>query len=175
MVKGPVALIILDGFGLREEVKGNAVAQAKKPNFDRYWNEFPHNTLRASGLAVGLPEGQMGNSEVGHTNIGAGRVVYQNLTRIDLSIEKGEFAHIPAIHGALENAKKHDSSLHLFGLLSDGGVHSHINHLFALLKAAKDYGLKKVYVHGFLDGRDVGQRSAKTYIQQTLKNLKNTA
>ncbi len=171
MTKRPVALIILDGFGIREEEHGNAVKQAHKPNFDRYWNEFPHNQLKASGEAVGLPEGQMGNSEVGHTNIGAGRIVYQNLTRIDLAIRNDEIKDIPAIKGAIENAKKHDSALHLFGLLSDGGVHSHINHLFALLKVAADNGLEKVYVHGFTDGRDVGQRSAEQYIKETLEKF----
>lgn len=171
MTKGPVALIILDGFALRDEVKGNAVAQANKPNFDRYWNEFPHNTLKASGEAVGLPEGQMGNSEVGHTNIGAGRIVYQNLTRVDISIRDGEFQENKTFLGAIENCKKHDSALHLFGLLSDGGVHSHINHMFALLRLARDHGLKKVYVHGFLDGRDVGQQSAEKYIKETLEKF----
>lgn len=171
MTKRPVALIILDGFGIREEEHGNAVKQAHKPNFDRYWNEYPHNQLKASGEAVGLPEGQMGNSEVGHTNIGAGRIVYQNLTRIDLAIRNDEIKDIPAIKGAIENAKKHDSALHLFGLLSDGGVHSHINHLFALLKVAADNGLEKVYVHGFTDGRDVGQRSAEQYIKETLEKF----
>ena len=139
MTKGPVALIILDGFGLRDEVKGNAVAQANTPNFDRYWNEFPHNTLKASGEAVGLPEGQMGNSEVGHTNIGAGRIVYQNLTRVDISIREGKFFENEVLLKAVENCKKNDSALHLFGLLSDGGVHSHINHMFALLRLAKDH------------------------------------
>ena len=171
MNKGPVALIILDGFALRDEVRGNAVAQANKPNFDRYWNEYPHNTLQASGEAVGLPDGQMGNSEVGHTNIGAGRIVYQNLTRVDISIREGKFQENKTFLGAIENCKKNDSALHLFGLLSDGGVHSHINHMFALLRLAKDHGLKKVYVHGFLDGRDVGQQSAEIYIKQTLEKF----
>src|SRR5690606_3934290 len=171
MKKRPVALIILDGFGIREEEHGNAVKQAHKPNFDRYWNEFPHNQLKASGEAVGLPEGQMGNSEVGHTNIGAGRIDYQNLTLLSLAIRNEEIKDILAIKGAIENAKKHDSALHLFGLLSDGGVHSHINHLFALLKVAADNGLEKVYVHGFTDGRDVGQRSAEQYIKETLEKF----
>jgi len=171
MNKGPVALIILDGFALRDEVRGNAVAQANKPNFDRYWNEYPHNTLQASGEAVGLPDGQMGNSEVGHTNIGAGRIVYQNLTRVDISIREGKFQENKTFLGAIENCKKNDSALHLFGLLSDGGVHSHINHMFALLRLAKDHGLKKVYVHGFLDGRDVGQQSAEIYIKKTLEKF----
>src|SRR5690625_2242431 len=120
------ALIILDGFGLRDETYGNAVNQANKPNFDRYWNQYPNNQLKASGEAVGLPEGQMGNSEVGHLNIGAGRIVYQSLTRVNLSIESGEFFEKEAFVQAMQHAKQHDTALHLFGLLSDGGVHSHI-------------------------------------------------
>jgi 2,3-bisphosphoglycerate-independent phosphoglycerate mutase len=172
MSKAPVALIILDGFGLRDEVKGNAVAQAKKPNFDRYWNKYPHATLRASGEAVGLPEGQMGNSEVGHLNIGAGRIVYQSLTRVNIAIREGEFDRNETFLGAMNHVKKHGTSLHLFGLLSDGGVHSHINHMFALLKLAAKEGVKKVYIHAFLDGRDVGQKTAKKYIEQTLEKIK---
>ncbi|ASA96870.1 MULTISPECIES: 2,3-bisphosphoglycerate-independent phosphoglycerate mutase [Anoxybacillus] len=166
MSKQPVALIILDGFGLREETFGNAVAQAKKPNFDRYWNEFPHATLTACGEAVGLPEGQMGNSEVGHLNIGAGRIVYQSLTRVNIAIREGEFERNETFLAAMDHVKKHGTNLHIFGLLSDGGVHSHINHLFALLKLAAKEGVKNVYIHGFLDGRDVGPQTAKTYIQQ---------
>src|SRR5690625_3976747 len=131
------ALIILDGFGIRNEVEGNAVKQAKTPNFDRYWNKYPHNQLKASGNAVGLPEGQMGNSEVGHLNIGAGRIVYQSLTRVNLSIEKGEFFEKEVFLKSMRQAKENNKALHLFGLLSDGGVHSHINHLFALLKLAR--------------------------------------
>jgi 2,3-bisphosphoglycerate-independent phosphoglycerate mutase len=172
MSKSPVALIILDGFGCRSEVKGNAVAQAKKPNFDRLWKEFPHANMFASGEAVGLPDGQMGNSEVGHTNIGAGRVVYQNLTRVSIAIREGEFAQNETFLGAIDHVKKHDTALHLFGLLSDGGVHSHIDHMFALLRLAKDHDLKKVYVHAFLDGRDVGPKTAETYIQETLDKMK---
>src|SRR5690625_1322320 len=145
------ALIILDGFGLRDETIGNAVKQANKPNFDRYWEKYPHNQLKASGEAVGLPDGQMGNSEVGHLNIGAGRIVYQSLTRVNLSIESGEFFEKEAFIKSMQHAKDHDTALHLFGLLSDGGVHSHINHLFALLKLAKQMELEKVYVHAFLD------------------------
>ncbi|MBF0705699.1 MULTISPECIES: 2,3-bisphosphoglycerate-independent phosphoglycerate mutase [Bacillales] len=166
MPKKPEALIILDGFGLRDEEKGNAVAHAKKPNFDRYWNQYPHATLQASGKAVGLPDGQMGNSEVGHLNIGAGRIVYQSLTRVNLAIEEGDFFENETFLEAIDHAKKKGTSLHLFGLLSDGGIHSHIKHLFALLELAAKQGLEDVYVHGFLDGRDVGQQSAKTYIQQ---------
>ena len=166
MPKKPEALIILDGFGLRDEEKGNAVAHANKPNFDRYWNQYPHATLQACGKAVGLPEGQMGNSEVGHLNIGAGRIVYQSLTRVNLAIEEGDFFENETFLEAIDHVKKKGTSLHLFGLLSDGGIHSHIKHLFALLELAAKQGLEDVYVHGFLDGRDVGQQSAKTYIQQ---------
>jgi 2,3-bisphosphoglycerate-independent phosphoglycerate mutase len=166
------ALIILDGFGLRDEVKGNAVKQANTPNFDRYWSQFAHNQLRASGEAVGLPEGQMGNSEVGHLNIGAGRIVYQSLTRVNLSIKEGEFFEKEAFIKSMQHAKENNKALHVFGLLSDGGVHSHINHLFALLKLAKDQGLEKVYIHAFLDGRDVGPQTAKIYIKQTLDKIK---
>ncbi|WP_158736717.1 2,3-bisphosphoglycerate-independent phosphoglycerate mutase [Alteribacillus sp. YIM 98480] len=172
MSKSPVALIILDGYALREEQKGNAVTQANTPNFDRYWEKYPHTTLQACGEAVGLPEGQMGNSEVGHLNIGAGRVVYQSLTRINKGIEEGTFRENKALAGACEHAKENDSSLHIYGLLSDGGVHSHIKHLFALLDLAKEKGIEKVYVHAFLDGRDVGPTTAKTYIEE-LENKMN--
>ncbi|MCT6925427.1 2,3-bisphosphoglycerate-independent phosphoglycerate mutase [Metasolibacillus sp.] len=171
MPKKPVALIILDGFALRDEVKGNAVAQANKPNFDRYWNVYPHTTLTASGEAVGLPDGQMGNSEVGHLNIGAGRIVYQSLTRINKSIREGDFFRNEAFLQAVEHVKKHGSKLHLMGLLSDGGVHSHYEHLFALLKLAKANGVEDVYVHGFLDGRDVGPTTAIEYVEETEKQM----
>lgn len=166
MSKAPVAIIILDGFGWREEEYGNAVAQANKPNFDRYWNEYPHNTMLASGLAVGLPEGQMGNSEVGHTNIGAGRVVYQSITRIDKAIEDNEFATNEALNNAIAHVNEHDSALHLFGLVSDGGVHSHQRHLTALVEAAKDKGVEKVYIHAFTDGRDVAPDSGVRFIEE---------
>jgi len=165
MAKGPVALIILDGFACRAETSGNAVAQANKPNFDRYWNQFPHAQLIASGEAVGLPDGQMGNSEVGHMNIGAGRIVYQSLTRINIAIREGDFFKNEQFIKAADYAKKNGTALHLFGLLSDGGVHSHIEHLKALLEFAKGQGLEKVYVHAFLDGRDVGPKTAKGYIE----------
>lgn len=161
------ALIILDGFAIRDEVKGNAVKQANTPNFDRYWNQYAHNQLDASGKAVGLPDGQMGNSEVGHLNIGAGRIVYQSLTRVNVSIDEGDFYEIDAFIKSVEHAKKHDKALHLLGLLSDGGVHSHINHLFALLRLAKKHDLKNVFVHAFLDGRDVGPKTASKYIKET--------
>ncbi len=171
MSKSPVAIIILDGFGLRNETVGNAVAQAKKPNFDRYWSEFPTSSLKASGLDVGLPEGQMGNSEVGHTNIGAGRIVYQSLTRVDKSIADGEFQTNEALNHAMEHAIKNNSALHLFGLLSDGGVHSHQNHLYALLKAAQEKGVKKTFVHAFLDGRDVAPTSAVGYMKELVAKM----
>ncbi|HSJ38729.1 MAG TPA: 2,3-bisphosphoglycerate-independent phosphoglycerate mutase [Planococcus sp. (in: firmicutes)] len=167
----PVALIILDGFGCRKETFGNAVAQAKKPNFDRLWNSYPHELLTAAGEAVGLPEGQMGNSEVGHLNIGAGRVVYQNLTRINKSIRDGDFFQNPAFLEAIAKAKANGSALHLMGLLSDGGVHSHYEHLFALLELAKQHEVEQVYVHGFLDGRDVGPQTALHYIEKTEEKM----
>ncbi|EFM09549.1 phosphoglycerate mutase, 2,3-bisphosphoglycerate-independent [Paenibacillus curdlanolyticus YK9] len=162
----PVALIILDGFGLRQDVVGNAVAQANKPNYDRYWSTFPHTTLTACGEAVGLPEGQMGNSEVGHLNIGAGRIVYQDLTRISKSIRDGEFYDNETLLGAVRHVKEKGTKLHLYGLLSDGGVHSHIAHLFALLDLAKKEELEEVYIHAFLDGRDVSPDSAVGYLEQ---------
>lgn len=166
------ALIILDGFALRNEVKGNAVAQANKPNFDKYWNTYAHTQLTASGEAVGLPDGQMGNSEVGHLNIGAGRIVYQSLTRINLAIKSGSFYKNEAFLNAIEHAKTNGRALHLFGLLSDGGVHSHQNHLLALVKLAKEQGLTEVYVHAFLDGRDVGPQTALTYIEEIEAEMK---
>lgn len=172
MSKSPVALIILDGFALRGERMGNAVAQSNKPNFDRFWNSYPHAQLTASGEAVGLPEGQMGNSEVGHLNIGAGRIVYQSLTRVNVSIREGEFERNETFLNAINHVKKNGTNLHLFGLLSDGGVHSHINHLFALLKLAAHEGVKNVYVHAFLDGRDVAPQSAADFIKQTEEKMK---
>lgn len=167
----PVALIILDGFGLRPDVQGNAVLQANKPNYDRYWAEYPHTTLIASGEAVGLPEGQMGNSEVGHLNIGAGRIVYQDLTRISKSIRDGEFEGNETLIASINHAKANHSKLHLYGLLSDGGVHSHIAHLFALLELCKKVDFKDVYIHAFLDGRDVAPDSAKNYMEQLLNKI----
>ncbi|MBO0602242.1 2,3-bisphosphoglycerate-independent phosphoglycerate mutase [Sporosarcina sp. E16_3] len=167
MSKSPVALIILDGFGLRDDKLGNAVAQANKPNYDLLWNNFPHSTLTACGEAVGLPEGQMGNSEVGHLNIGAGRVVYQSLTRINKSIREADFFDNETLLRAVRHAKENGSALHLMGLLSDGGVHSHYEHLFALLRLAKLNGLDKVFVHAFLDGRDVSPQSALDYLEKT--------
>ncbi|MDM5339950.1 2,3-bisphosphoglycerate-independent phosphoglycerate mutase [Fictibacillus enclensis] len=172
MPNKPVALIILDGFACRDEKKGNAVAHAKKPNFDRYWETYPHNHLTACGEAVGLPPGQMGNSEVGHLNIGAGRIVYQSLTRVNLAIKEGEFYENSTFIDAMDDVKKKGTNLHIFGLLSDGGIHSHIDHIFALLETAKRQGVEKVYLHGFLDGRDVPPQSAKGYIQKTLDKMK---
>ncbi|KKC48563.1 phosphoglyceromutase [Paenibacillus sp. D9] len=166
MAPKPVALIIMDGFGLRNDVVGNAVAQANKPNYDRFMAQFPHTTLTACGEAVGLPEGQMGNSEVGHLNIGAGRIVYQDLTRITKSIRDGEFFDNDTLLGAVRHAKLNGKKLHLYGLLSDGGVHSHIQHLFALLELAKKEGLDQVYIHAFLDGRDVAPDSAVGYLTE---------
>ncbi|MFJ7639418.1 2,3-bisphosphoglycerate-independent phosphoglycerate mutase [Peribacillus sp. NPDC097264] len=172
MSKSPVALIILDGFGCRKEEEGNAVYHAKKPNFDRFWEQYPHSHLTASGEAVGLPAGQMGNSEVGHLNIGAGRIVYQSLTRVNLAIREGEFAENPTLLDAMTHAKEKGTALHLFGLLSDGGVHSHIEHLYALLKLAAKEGVKDVFVHAFLDGRDVGPKTAKGYIKDAEAKMK---
>src|SRR5699024_9503432 len=172
MSKKPVAIIILDGFGWRDETYGNAVVQANKPNFDRYWNTYPHSTMQASGLAVGLPEGQMGNSEVGHTNIGAGRVVYQSITRIDKAIEEQEFEKIDALNQVIQHALDNHSALHLLGLVSNGGVHSHSRHLYALLEAAKEKGLEKVCVHAFTDGRDVPPDSAAGFIADLEQKMK---
>src|SRR5690625_306570 len=171
MGKKPTALIILDGFGIRDEVVGNAVKQAKTPNFDRYKAMFPYSLLQASGEPVGLPDGQMGNSEVGHLNIGAGRIVYQSLSRINYSIRKGKFFNNDTFTSSMIRAKESGGAVHLLGLLSDGGVHSHLDHLFALLKLAKDIGVTKVYVHAFLDGRDVGPKTAQQYIVATEKYM----
>ncbi len=166
MANKPVALIILDGWGIGKDYEGNAILKAKTPNFKMLLENYPSTKLEASGLSVGLPEGQMGNSEVGHLNIGAGRIIYQEFTRISKAIENGEFFEKQEFIKAVENAKKHNSSLHLMGLLSDGGVHSHNTHLYALLELAQKYGLKEVYIHCFLDGRDVPPKSAKKYIEE---------
>lgn len=167
----PVALIIMDGFGLRNTVEGNAVAQANKPNYDRYLKEYPNTTLTACGEAVGLPEGQMGNSEVGHLNIGAGRIVYQDLTRISKSIREGEFFQNETLVNAVRSAKSKGKKLHLYGLLSDGGVHSHIDHMFAMLDLAKKEDMHDVYIHAFLDGRDVAPDSAKGFIERLIAKI----
>lgn len=156
----PVLLLILDGFGYREDTDNNAVALAHKPNWDRLWSSYPHTLINASELQVGLPRGQMGNSEVGHLNIGAGRVVYQDLTKVDVAIEDGSFYSNPALSEAVDVAKKQGTTLHILGLLSPGGVHSHEVHILAMLELAAHAGLKKVAVHAFLDGRDTPPRSA---------------
>jgi len=158
--------MILDGWGLNPEKKANAIANANTPNYDKFLQEFPNTTVNASGLAVGLPEGQMGNSEVGHLNLGAGRIVYQDFTRVSQDIKSGNFFKNPALVWAMDKALEGNKSLHLFGLLSDGGVHSHIDHLKALLDMAKMKQLQKVYLHAFLDGRDVPPANAKIYIDE---------
>ncbi|MCM1118265.1 MAG: 2,3-bisphosphoglycerate-independent phosphoglycerate mutase [bacterium] len=171
MSKKPTVLMILDGYGLNEKSEGNAVAQANKPNLDKLMQECPWVRGNASGMAVGLPEGQMGNSEVGHLNMGAGRIVYQELTRITKEIMDGTFFENPALLMAVENCKKNDSSLHLMGLLSDGGVHSHNTHLYGLLELAKRQGLSKVYVHCFLDGRDTPPASGKGFAEALTEEM----
>ena len=170
-MKTPTTLIIMDGFGLGPKYPGNAVENTPKPHLENIFKECPGCRLSASGLDVGLPEGQMGNSEVGHTNIGAGRVVFQDLPHISRDIDSGEFFKNPAYLEAMANCREWGSALHLMGLLSDGGVHSHITHLFALVKMAKEQGLEKVYVHCFLDGRDVPPSSGKSYVEQLQAKL----
>lgn len=157
----PVLLLVLDGFGYREDTAYNAVAQARKPNWDRLWHDYPHTLIHTSGLDVGLPDGQMGNSEVGHLNIGAGRIVYQELTRIDLAIQDGSFYRNAALLQAVRQAKAQGTALHIMGLLSPGGVHSHESHIQAMLELAVREGLERVYLHAFLDGRDTPPRSAE--------------
>lgn len=164
-MKKPVVLCIMDGFGIRNATDGNAIYSAKTPNLDKFFSSNPFTTIGASGLDVGLPDGQMGNSEVGHTNIGAGRVVYQMLVKITKDIEDGKFFDIEALKNAMDNCKKHNSALHLIGLLSDGGVHSHIAHLYGLLEMAKKNGIEKVYVHCLMDGRDVSTTSGIGFIR----------
>ena len=165
-------LMILDGFGENAEEKGNAVKLANTPNIDKLMKQYPTTRIAASGLAVGLPEGQMGNSEVGHTNIGAGRIVYQELTRITKSIEDGDFFSNEEFVNAIENCKKNNSKLHILGLVSDGGVHSHIRHLFGLLEMAKRRDFEDVYIHCFLDGRDTPPASAENYITVLEEKMK---
>ena len=164
MNKAPTTLIIMDGFGLTDPGPGNAVSLAQTPQLDRLFAEYAHTTLSASGLDVGLPAGQMGNSEVGHTNIGGGRVVFQDLPRISRAIDDGSFFENAAYNKAMDDCLEKGSSLHLYGLLSDGGVHSHIQHLYALLQMARNKGLTRVYVHAFLDGRDVSPTSGKGFV-----------
>jgi len=166
MKVNPVLLIILDGFGCRSERAHNAIAQADKPNWVNLWNRYPHTVIHASESEVGLPKGQMGNSEVGHLNIGAGRVVYQEYTRIEHAIESGAFFANPMLKSAIKSAKDRNAALHILGLLSDGGVHSHENQIHAMLKMAADEGLEKIYIHAFLDGRDTPPRSAEINIRR---------
>ena len=165
-------LMILDGWGLSLEERANAILNANTPNYDRLMKEYPNTTLEASGLAVGLPEGQMGNSEVGHLNLGAGRIVYQDFTRVSQDIKSGGFYKNPALLSAVENALNNNKSLHLMGLLSDGGVHSHINHIKALLLLAKKNNLDRVYLHAFLDGRDVPPANAQKYVSEIEECMK---
>lgn len=172
MSKKPVVLMVLDGYGLNEKTEGNAIAQANTPVMDKLMAECPFVKGNASGLAVGLPDGQMGNSEVGHLNIGAGRIVYQELTRITKSIQDGDFFQNEELLRAVNNVKEHHSDLHLWGLLSDGGVHSHNTHLYGLLELCKREGIQKVYVHPFLDGRDTPPASGKDYVAELEAKMK---
>ena len=165
-MEGPLILIIMDGFGIRESSQGNAIKAASTPELDALFSKYPTIKIGASGEDVGLPNGQMGNSEVGHTNIGAGRIVYQDLTRISKTIKDGNFFKNEGLTSAMRAVKENNSSLHLMGLLSDGGVHSHVEHLYALLDMAKSFGLDKVYVHAFLDGRDTPPTSGINYISK---------
>lgn len=172
MNRKPVMLMILDGFGINPNEKGNAIAVANTPNIDKLKKTWPTTIIHTSGLDVGLPEGQMGNSEVGHTNIGAGRIVYQDLTRITKSIADGDFFSIKEFSEAIENCKKNNSKLHIMGLLSDGGVHSHMRHLFAILELAKRKDFEDVYVHCFMDGRDTPPTSGESYIAKLEEKMK---
>ena len=166
-----VSLIIMDGYGYNPETKGNAVYSAKTPVMDELLQKYPHTLISASGMDVGLPDGQMGNSEVGHTNMGAGRIVYQELTRITKSIADGDFFQNEALLSLVENCKKNGSAFHTYGLLSDGGVHSHLNHLFGVLELCKREGLSKVYVHCFMDGRDVSPTSGAGFVEELQKKM----
>ena len=169
----PILLCILDGVGIREEIKGNAFKMANKPNFDFLWNNYPHSLLEASGELVGLPEGQMGNSEVGHMNIGAGRIVYQPLQLINEKIKNHDFFENTRFKEIFEHVNNNNSNLHLFGLLSDGGIHSHINHLLALIDNALENNVKNIYLHMFLDGRDTLPNSALKYLDILNEKIKN--
>ena len=172
MANAPKVLLILDGYGLNDKTEGNAVAQAKTPVMDKLMKECPFVKGNASGMAVGLPDGQMGNSEVGHLNMGAGRIVYQELTRITKEIQDGTFFENPGLLEAVENCKKNNSALHMYGLVSDGGVHSHNTHIYGLLELAKRNGLDKVYVHCFLDGRDTPPASGKDFVEELEAKMK---
>ena len=171
-MRKPLILIIMDGFGINSDKKGNAVAAASTPNLDRLFSTYPYTTIGASGMDVGLPDGQMGNSEVGHTNIGAGRVVYQELTRITKSIRDGDFFENEALTGAVDNCLKNGTALHLIGLMSDGGVHSHNTHLWGLLELAKRRGLDRVYIHCITDGRDVPPQSGADFVSECIAKTK---
>jgi len=171
MSKKPTVLMILDGYGLNDKTEGNAVAEAKTPVMDDLMKKYPFVKGNASGMAVGLPEGQMGNSEVGHLNMGAGRIVYQELTRITKEIQDGDFYKNEALMAAMDNCKKNGSDLHLFGLLSDGGVHSHNTHMYALLEMAKRNGIENVYLHAFLDGRDTPPASGKDFVKEAMDKM----
>src|SRR5438045_6100929 len=178
MKNSPLVLIILDGWGYRAETNANAIALARKPNYDALLRDSPTTLVHASGRYAGLPAGQMGNSEVGHLNIGAGRVVYMDITKIDVMIEKGELFSNPALMSAMKNARSGGRQLHIFGLLSDGGVHSHQNHLYALLRMAKQNGVDRLFVHAFMDGRDTLPTNGAGYIeqlQQKIRELNSTA
>jgi len=168
----PLVLIILDGWGYRAETKANAIALARKPNYDRLLREYPNTLIHTSGKYVGLPDGQMGNSEVGHLNIGAGRIVHMDITRIDLMIQNGEFFRHPVLLAAMKHARTGGRRLHIFGLVSDGGVHSHITHLYALLKMAKQNSVDHVFVHAFMDGRDTLPTSGAGYLQQLQQKMR---
>ncbi len=163
--------MILDGYGINDNPEGNAIAMAKKPVMDKLMAECPFVRGNASGMAVGLPDGQMGNSEVGHMNMGAGRIIYQELTRITKAIQDGDFFEVPEFLEAIKNCKENNSTLHLYGLLSDGGVHSHNTHLYALLQLAKNNGLTDVCVHTFFDGRDTPPTSSKGYVEELVAKM----
>src|SRR5580704_10153466 len=169
----PMVLTVLDGWGYRAETKGNAVALAHKPAYDDLLKKYPHTLIHTSGPYVGLPEGQMGNSEVGHMNIGAGRVVHMDITRIDLLIATKQLQNVPLFLEAMERGRQHQ--LHLIGLLSDGGVHSHIQHLFALLEMAKQQGVARVLIHCFMDGRDTPPHSGRDYVRQLQQKMSDLA
>lgn len=164
--KKPMVLVILDGYGYREEQQHNAIVNAKTPVMDKLWQTYPHTLISASGLDVGLPDGQMGNSEVGHVNLGAGRVVYQDLTLLDKEIAEGRFYKNPVLVDAINNAVKNDRAVHIMGLVSPGGIHSHDNHIIAMIEMAVQHGAEKIYLHAFLDGRDTPPRSAKAYLER---------
>ena len=168
----PLVLVILDGWGYRAETKANAIALAHKPTYDRLLREYPNTLIHTSGPFVGLPEGQMGNSEVGHLNIGAGRIVHMDITRIDLMIQNGEFFSHPVLVEAMKNAREGGRKLHLFGLLSDGGVHSRQEHLYALLKMAKQQRVDRVFVHAFMDGRDTLPTNGAGFLEQLHKKMR---